>query len=127
MTIVLDTSALLYWTLDPEKLTAKGHQFISGASRILICSISIWEIGIKVNKGKLQIPLSIAEYSKQLQRVRHVEIMPVDVETWLENLALDWEHRDPADRTIVATARLHDVPLLTSDSTILNFYPKAVW
>lgn len=30
-------------------------------------------------------------------------------------------HRDPADQIIVATARIHDCPLLTVDDKILNY------
>lgn len=127
MTAVLDTSALIYWTLDPDKLTTAAQIAIQQANRLFVSSISIWEIGIKVQKGKLQLPLPVDIYAHQLQRVQGVEIVAVDLETWLTNLALNWVHRDPADRTIVATAVRHNAPLITSDQTIQAFYPQTIW
>ena len=125
--VVLDTSALLFWTLDPTKLTALASQTINQASQIIISSISIWEIGIKVKKGKLEIPLPIDQFAHQLQKVKDVNVVPVETETWLTNLALNWEHRDPADRTIVATAQILQAPLVTSDRAIRDYYQQAVW
>lgn len=127
MIAVLDTSALIYWTLDPDKLSSPARDTLAQTNRFVISSISIWEIGLKVSKGLLSIPLTINDYADHLRQVQGVEIVPVDVETWLANLALDWSHRDPADRTIVATAMLLDAPLLTSDRLIRQFYPRAVW
>jgi PIN domain nuclease of toxin-antitoxin system len=127
MTIVLDTSALLYWTLDPALLSSNARATIELAERILVSSISIWEIALKVKREKLVIPLPIADYVERLQRLDRVEILPVDVQTWLDNLNLPWEHRDPADRTIVALATRQDCPLITSDSVIANYYPKTIW
>ena len=71
----------------------------------MLVRISIWEIGIKVARGGLTIPLSVREYA-ELERIARVEVLPVDTETWLANLELLWDHRDPADRTIVAGERL---------------------
>ena len=125
--VVLDTSALVFWTLDPERLSKTAQQAIKKADRICLSSISIWEIGVKAKKGKLVLPLSIRDYAENLERIDRVEVLPVDVPTWIGNLELDWDHRDPADRTIVATAKLHDCPLVTSDATILNYYSRAIW
>ena len=125
--VVLDTSALLFWTLDRERLSEVASDAISEADRVLVSSISIWEIGIKVARGGLTIPLSVREYSERLERIARVEVLPVDTETWLANLELSWDHRDPADRTIVATALVNACPLVTSDRAIRNFYPRAVW
>lgn len=127
MTVVLDTSALIYWTLNPSKLTRDAANAIAAATRIVVSSISIWEIGIKVQKGKLTIPLSIDDFAQRLQTVRGVELLPVETETWLANLALSWSHRDPADRTIVATAMLLGAPLITSDREIRRFYAQTIW
>ena len=46
----------------------------------------------------------------------------------LRSLALPWVHRDPADRVIVATALVRDVPLLTKDDAIQRFGGvEAIW
>ena len=125
--IVLDTSALLYLTLDRQRLTQAAAREISEADRIVISSISIWEIGVKVRKGNLTIPLPVRDFAERLEQVDRIEVLPVDVAIWLRNVELEWEHRDPADRTIVATAELNDCPLVTSDATIRAFYPRVVW
>jgi PIN domain nuclease of toxin-antitoxin system len=125
--IVLDTSALIYWTLDPDRLSGKAKEAIDGDYKMAINSISVWEIGLKVKHGKLQLPLSIAKYADKLQHLDRLEIIDVDVSIWLENLALEWEHRDPADRTIVATAQLLGCPLVTSDRAIASFYKDTIW
>ena len=125
--VVLDTSALIFWTLDRDRLSDAAAAAIAEADRILVSSISIWEIGIKVNRGGLSIPLTVREFADRLIRVDRVELLPVDTATWLKNIELDWAHRDPADRTIVAVALLHSCPLVTSDRAIRNFYGNAIW
>ena len=125
--VVLDTAALVYWTLDPRQLSPVGVEAIESADHIVISSISVWEIALKVKRGKLDIPIPIAEYAKRLQLIENLEILPVDVQTWLDNLELDWEHRDPADRTIVATASRLSCPLISSDKLVSDFYQRTIW
>ena len=125
--IVLDTSALIFWTLDRTRLSEAAAQAISSTDRIALSSISIWEIGIKVKRERLFIPVSIQEFTDKLDTIDRVDILPVDVLTWIKNIELDWDHRDPADRTIVATASLHACPLVTSDSAIRAFYSQTIW
>ena len=67
--IVLDTSALLYWTLDPVRLSSKAEQAIVQAERIVISSISVWEIALKIKRQKLIIPLPINDYVDRLQQL----------------------------------------------------------
>lgn len=125
--IVLDTSALIYWTLDQDQLTTAARQAIEQAEQLLASSISVWEIAVKVKKDKLDIPLPVEEYTARLMTVNRLEFLAVDVPTWLASVALDWEHRDPADRVIVATSQLRDCPLVTSDRQIGKYYAKTVW
>lgn len=125
---LLDT-ALIWWTLAPAELSTDAQH----ACRELdhhtgyLSSISIWEIGLKVKKGHLELPTSIDEYVQRVESIPTLEILPVDVRTWVGNVALDWDHRDPADRTIVATAKILDIPIITSDKRIREFYPKVIW
>lgn len=125
--LLLDTSALLYWTLTDDGLSTNASQAIKQAQKLMISSISIWEIGLKVKIAKLALPLPLQAYVDHLKDARNVQIIPVTEETWLKNLELIWDHKDPADRTIVATAMLLNCPLVTSDQKIRSFYDKAIW
>lgn len=125
--IVLDTAALLFWTMAPDRLSATAASAIAEADRIIVSAISIWEIGIKLKRGSLALPLSLREYTAMLRETERVEIVPVDETIWIGSIELAWEHRDPADRTIVATAQALGCPLVTSDGPIRAFYPAAVW
>jgi PIN domain nuclease of toxin-antitoxin system len=125
--IILDTSALIFWTLQPSLLAAKASQAIEQSDRVLISSISIWEIALKIKRGKLSMPLTTAEYIARLEQLERFEIIYVDVQTWLDNINLPWEHRDPADRTIVALAASFDCPLISSDAVMAGFYKNTIW
>jgi PIN domain nuclease of toxin-antitoxin system len=125
--IVLDTAALFYWTVDPPQLSAKAALTIANAQSIVISSISIWEIALKVKQGKLAFRLPVAEYVELLRQADKVQITPVTEAIWLKNVDLAWLHRDPADRTIVATASLLGCPLLSPDRQIQAFYGATIW
>ncbi len=125
--IVLDTSTLLFYLFAPEELSSTAVATIDRADQLIISAISVWEIALKIKKGKLSIPLSVAEMVQRLQRAKKMRFRSVDVEVWLENVSLEWHHKDPADRTIVATARLLACPLVTSDREIRTFYHQAIW
>jgi PIN domain nuclease of toxin-antitoxin system len=127
MKVVLDTSALLFWTLDPEQLSGAAAEAMDGATEILVSSLSLWEIALKHRRGKLELPMAPQVFAQELETTDRTQIVAVDWATWLESVSLDWEHRDPADRAIVALARIHGCCLVTSDEEIRRFYPRAVW
>ena len=118
--ILLDTHALLWWALDPDKLSPTARQLcaqmeIDGG---FASSVSIWELGVKVQRGKLDLGLEVSELARRIEQSTAVELLPVDTAVWLRSLALPWDHRDPADRIIVATALLRGVPVLTKDTAM---------
>ena len=126
---LLDTCSLLWWTLDQDALSKKAlnacQSFLKHPG--YVSSISVWEIGIKVKNKKLDLGISFEEYVKKLRQVTELEILPVSLDIWIKNIALEWKHRDPADRTIVATAYLNRCSIITTDSVISEFYPKITW
>ena len=127
--LVLDTCALLWYTLAPEKLSQKAQECCklipkNGAS---ISSISLWEIGLRIKSGKLEIGTSTEDYIARIKSYTPIKIVPVNEDLWLKNLQLDWEHRDPADRTIVATSLVLGFPLVTSDQKIRSYYDNCLW
>ena len=121
--VVLDTHVLLWWAVDPDKLSSDAAASLAAMERHggFASSISIWELGVKIQRGKLEIGISIDEFARRIRKSRIIELLAVTTATWLRSLELDWEHRDPADRVIVATALLQDVPLITADNEIRRF------
>lgn len=126
MKLLLDTCALIWWTLDQQKLSDKVLSTLN-EQELSVSSISIWEVGIKIKNKKLDIGMSIKTYLDKLRDVSTLKILPVTEEIWVKNLNLAWDHRDPADRTIVATADLTQTWIVTSDQMISEFYPKIFW
>ncbi|MEA5549908.1 PIN domain-containing protein [Anabaena cylindrica UHCC 0172] len=56
-----------------------------------------------------------------------IKIIPIDENLWLESVALEWSHKDPADRVIVALAKKYQADLITSDKIIMGFYNSVIW
>lgn len=125
--ILLDTCTLLWSSFEPVALSPEAERRIADSREVLLSTISIWEVGIKSKKGRLKIPLTIESYVERLRRLDGFRMIAVDELIWLEALKLDWRHRDPADRVIVATAKALDCPIVTNDGTIRDFYPKTIW
>ena len=127
--VLLDTCAILWWTLDPGGLSDAAAATCSriASEGAFISSITIWEIGIKIKKGTLNIGEDLEDYVGRLKRLGSVEMIPVDEDIWIKNLSLDWPHRDPVDRTVVATAMLRKIPIVTKDRRIRDFYPEVIW
>lgn len=128
--IVVDTHALLWWCLDPHKLSAAALATVGEMERKggFASAISIWELGIKIKRGKLELPIGIDELASRIERGGVIQLLPVDTSIWLRSLSLPWEHNDPADRVIVATALIQGARLLTKDAAMHAFSEvSCVW
>lgn len=130
MTVILDTCALIWWSLDPQKLSTAAKQACDRMDKEengLISSISIWEIAIKIKNQKLDLGIGLDKYLGALKQSSAIRIIPVDEDTWVESVKLEWTHRDPADRVVVATAEGQQASIITADREIRNFYSDAIW
>ncbi|MBW4646022.1 MAG: type II toxin-antitoxin system VapC family toxin [Goleter apudmare HA4340-LM2] len=130
MKIVLDTCALIWWSLDPDKLSQNAQTACNNMERDkngLVPSTAIWEIAIKIKNQKLDLGVNLNEYVTALKKSSVIEIVPIDEYIWLESVKLEWGHRDPVDRVVVALARNNDAEIITVDKEITSFYSKVIW
>ena len=128
--IVLDTCALIWWSLDPDKLSQKAKaacEQMEQKKNGLVPSTAVWEIAIKIKNRKLDLGVDIDDYIATLKRSDVVRIIPIDEEIWLDSVRLEWEHRDPADRVVVAIAQRNQASIITADQKISSFYSSVVW
>jgi PIN domain nuclease of toxin-antitoxin system len=69
--------------------------------------------------GSTRLRVPVQELFAALESAGGFQVLPIDVEVAAEVAALGGSLRDPADRTIVATARIHRLRLVTSDQRII--------
>ncbi len=128
--IVLDTCALIWWSLDPDKLSQKAKEACEQMEQQkngLVPSTAIWEIAIKVNNRKLDLGVNIDDYIATLKKSDVVRIIPINEEIWLDSVRLKWEHRDPVDRVVVAITQRDKANVITADQKIASFYSSVIW
>ena len=124
--LVLDTCALLWLTLDPSSLSPRAHKAISEADHLTISSISVWEVGVKWKSGKIDLGTNYEDYISRVTSCSDFVLMAVDARMWAKSILLPWEHRDPADRVIVALAQDLDATIITADKEIAKFYKRCL-
>jgi PIN domain nuclease of toxin-antitoxin system len=93
----------------------------------LVPAIAIWEIAVKIKNKKLDLGVDLNEYIASVKKSSVIRIVPIDEDIWLESVKLEWGHRDPVDRVIVAIASSNQASIITSDREIQNFYPNVIW
>lgn len=119
---LLDTHAWIWW-LDRDPRLGKGTldalDALSPTTRPVLCDISLWEVAMLVERGRLSFSVSFPEWLEVAAHPRTVRLQPVTQAIALAVAGLPRSfHRDPADRLIVATCRVLDTPLVTRDRLI---------
>jgi len=122
--IVIDTHIWYWWVHTPERLTQ--HQIDTLESRNIdivgVSAISCWEIAKRVQYGRMRLSRPIGQWLELALRFPGVRLLPLTPEIAVASTQLPGTfHKDPADQIIVATARVCDCPLVTSDGKILDY------
>lgn len=123
--IVLDTHVLVWAVQDDPQLGPAARARLdreSAGDGVLVSAFTIWEIALLASKDRLDLETDIAKWVKEVLDLPGVRLAPLDPMIAVDSVALPGKiHKDPADRIIVATARHHDVPLMTADADILAY------
>jgi PIN domain nuclease of toxin-antitoxin system len=124
--IVLDTHVWL-WMVDGERsqLTAQAIQEIDDASRrgdIVVSAISVWEVAMLEAKGRISLSRPVDDWVRSALRAPGSRLLPLSPEIAIESTRLPGSaHGDPADRILIASARVTGGQLATRDRVILDY------
>nr|VFJ75788.1 MAG: PIN domain nuclease, a component of toxin-antitoxin system (PIN domain) [Candidatus Kentron sp. FM]VFJ76996.1 MAG: PIN domain nuclease, a component of toxin-antitoxin system (PIN domain) [Candidatus Kentron sp. FM]VFK22766.1 MAG: PIN domain nuclease, a component of toxin-antitoxin system (PIN domain) [Candidatus Kentron sp. FM] len=126
--ILLDTCALIWDALAPDRLTPNARLAIDGAidgaihdagRELMICDISIWEIAILMKKGRLVVDETPSGFINLLIEARNLHIQGITPEIAELSVNLGPEiNNDPADRLIATTSILMSAPIVTADRNL---------
>jgi len=116
---LLDTHVFLWLLGTPELLpSALRNDLARPEHELLVSAVSAMEVATKVRLGKLEPARHlVATWSARVQDLRAQELS-ITTEHALLSGSLDWAHRDPFDRLLVAQGLVENVTLVTSDAAI---------
>ena len=122
VTYLLDSSVWMMSALRGDVIPAPIQEIVDDADEILGLSIfSLWEAAKKHQHGKLPLPMDLSHWLKAALP-HHVRVLPLTPEIIVESTKLpDFPVNDPADQIIVATARVHKLTLLTTDTKLKGY------
>lgn len=130
MTVVLDTCTVLWSVLEPERLSKAAAQAVTDESaELLVSPISAAEIACGVERSRISLDRHWKTWFRHFVRLGGWRIADIDLRIMEEAFSLpDFPHRDPADRIIVATARVHQCPVVTADTRIRDYpHVDVIW
>ena len=128
MRYLLDTSALLWYVADHQRLSSVATQILNDpATDIHLSLASIWEVAIKFNKGKLILPLPFDDFVDVTIRRYSLRILSIQVPHLRRVARMPLHHRDPFDRLLVAQSIVENIPIITSDAAFDRYSIARVW
>ena len=132
--ILLDTHVVVWWQADDRWVSLRARREIERASAVLVSPISMWELGLLVEKGRIRLDRDPFVWVQDFLATDRVEVTALTATAALAAAqlpALGFDG-DLADAMLYATARERDVPLVTKDARIRTFASarrdlRAIW
>ena len=123
--LVIDTHVWLWLESDPDRLSEQARSRIERAAQVgklWVSVMSVWEIGMLVAKDRIRLSMPVDEWVRQASATPGMQMLGVVPEIALESTRLpDGPHGDPVDRLLMASARVHNLTLITADEKILAY------
>lgn len=127
MTLLLDTHAFLFAIGEPERLTPVVRGALENPDTIRwVSAVSLWEIAVKIQIGKLALPAEPGFYQEHMRRM-HASVLAVEARHSFELMRLPLLHRDPFDRLLIAQARTDELVLVTRDAVMSEYAVSTMW
>jgi PIN domain nuclease of toxin-antitoxin system len=121
MNLLLDTHIWIWNDTAPEKLTSEiNRELASPENQLWFSPVSIWEVTVLLEKRRINLKQDFRSWADE--SVRDLQLQEATI-TWEVAHELRYtmlSHRDPADRFLVATAKVYDLTLVTADQRLFN-------
>ena len=123
MRIICDTHIPLFWANAPSRLSSSAAAAVEKGrqdGQLAIADISLWELALLHERGRLLLPedVSPVEYVSRLLQALRLQVLPISTDIAVLSRSSLFQHGDPADRLIAATALHGRWPLITADEKL---------
>jgi PIN domain nuclease of toxin-antitoxin system len=121
---LLDTHAAVWLQLEPARLGARAKHALSQAASndLFISDVTLSETARLLKQGRIETAVKPVDWLGRF--ALGFTILPVTAPIAWAAAAFAWQHRDPCDRHILASAAAFALPLVTIDPKIAAFALK---
>jgi PIN domain nuclease of toxin-antitoxin system len=127
MKLLVDTHILIWYIAGNSSLNPTMTDLLEATENDLSISVaSLWEIAIKVSKGKLDLGIEFHELEEILAQL-NIQILPILFGDLNVQRTLPFHHTDPFDRVIISQAINQNLVLMSADSEFSNYPVQNVW
>lgn len=128
MKFILDTHVLIWWSGESNKISTKvKNLLIDKNNNIFISFVSIWEIQIKSQLGKLELNIPLSQLIQDQQDINQLQLLPISLNHIYSIESLPQHHKDPFDRLLISQSIVEQMPILSIDN-LFDLYPvKRIW
>ena len=127
MRLLLDTHTFIWWDSDPTQLSATASAALRDpANTVLLSVVSVWEILIKAQLGRLSVRLPLPHIVAQ-QQANGLQVLPVTLPHSLALEGLPPIHKDPFDRLLIAQAVVEGAELVSADRLFVQYPVRLLW
>ena len=121
MRLLLDTHIWIWSYLEPHKLSSEVAREISNPEHFrYLSSVSIWEMINLLEKRRIHIDQDFGDWFTRSREDLDLLEVPLNWKIGHELRFTILQHGDPADRFLVATAKVYDLTLVTADERLMN-------
>ncbi|MDM8541220.1 type II toxin-antitoxin system VapC family toxin [Desulfococcaceae bacterium HSG9] len=128
MKLLLDTHVFLWLRSEPNRVSSRvlsGYQ--EPSNRIYLSIVSIWEMQIKHQIGKLRLDMPLKDIIEGQCDANTLEIMPLRLNHIFGLQNLPPHHKDPFDRLLIVQSRAESVSLVSSDRMFRQYGVTLFW
>jgi PIN domain nuclease of toxin-antitoxin system len=116
MRLLVDTHAMIWYVDQDQLLSPVAHAAITDPNNdLLVSAASIWELGIKVDVGKLKLSDSYGVWTNRALNALRATILPITVDYVDRQSTLPDHHSDPFDRLLIAQSLVDSIPVVSND------------
>ena len=127
MRYLIDTHVIIWLAVNAHELPKGIKELIERTENdIYICSVSLWEIAIKIKLGKLDLKLPLDRLLNDI-KTYGFNILQIEDNYLCKLLELPNIHKDPFDRLIISTALVEGLTIITIDENIQKYDAQWIW
>ena len=123
--LLLDTCAVI-WMTHKEFIAAEARDAVNECRTtgipVFVSVATAWEMAMLVSRGRIRETKDAKGWYDGFRQDAAIAEQPVAADTFIASCFLPQPiHRDPIDRILIATAREHDLTIITRDRAILSY------